>query len=246
MQKSQLEAEVSRLLNDSSNQRWPLTTIDTRLDFAQTDILVETNAVKTTETLTPVANVATVNLSSNLLDVLEVTLTDSSGNVFPLNGTYKEQLDLQRPLWRNETAGQPDSYFIDFTNAQLNLVPTPSAQWAIANAISVLEIQQQTSIASSGSTAIPFGSNLQMVPYHQALVFYTVSICLMDNNDDASLQKALYFRSGNYDKPGQYEIMLKKIINRFDKPTDERGRILWQPQGGRLGGWPVSKSTPLG
>lgn len=244
MMRSDLEAEISRLLNDPNNTRWSLSTIDTRLEHAQKDVQSETGAVKTIETLTPTANVAAITLSTSLLDVLFVTLTDSSSNVFPLTGTYLERLYLQRPLWKNETAGQPDSYYVDFTNNQLNLVPTPSAAWAIANAITVTEVQIPAAL--SLSTSVPFGGNSLMIPYHLALVYWVVYECLLDNNDAESLQKAQYFRTGNYDHPGEYEKILKKIIDRFDKPTDERGHIIWKPTGGRLGGWPVSKSTPLG
>lgn len=244
MQRSVLENEIARALNDLNNTRWTLAIIDSRLEFAQQDVQIVTDAVKSTETLTPTSNTATIALSTSLLDVLAVTLTDSSGNVTPLHGFTKEELFVRRPLWPNETPGQPDSYYVDFTTNTLYLVPAPSAQWAIANAIIVTEVQIPA--AMTGDTSVPFGANSLMIPYHKALKYWVVAECLLDNNDQESLQKAQFYRSGNLDRPGEYEKVIKEILSRFDKPTDARPRILWRPQGGRLGGWPVSKSSPLG
>lgn len=244
MIRSQLETEISRALNDVNQTRWPVATIDSRLELAQQDVQIVTDAVKTTEVLTPTVNVAAVTLSTLLLDILSVTLTDSAGNVYPLTGFTKEELYVRRPLWLNELSGQPDSYWVDYTTNTLNLVPVPSAQWAIAGAITVVEVQ--TPPAMTLATSVPFGANSLMIPYHKALKYWVVAECLMDNSDSESLQKVTFFRTGNLDHPGEYEKVIGEILARFDKPTDARARILWAPTGGRLGGWPVSKSTPLG
>lgn len=244
MNRSQLETEISRALNDTGNTRWPLATIDSRLELAQQDIQIVCDAIKTTELLTPTANVAAVTINANVLDILSATLVDAQGNVYPLKGKTKEELYTTRPYWLNESAGQPDSYWADFTAGTINLVPAPSASFTGSQTLTVVEVQTPNVMASG--TDIPLNANTLFIPYHKALKYWVVAECLMDNNDSDSLQKAAYYRTGDLDHPGQYEKVIAEILSRFDKPTDAPARILWAPQGGRLGGWPTSKSTPLG
>lgn len=244
MNRQQLEQETARLLNDINNTRWSLATIDTRLEFAQQDVQIQTNALKGSQIVTPTANTAAVTINSDILDILSVTLTDSAGNVFPLKGVTKEELYVRRPLWLQEAAGQPDSYWPNFTDSVINLVPAPSSQWAITNAITVVEVEPPN--AMTGNSSIPLSGNSALVPFHIGLCYWVAAECLMDNSDSESLQKAQYYRTGMLEKPGEYEKIIMKILTHFDKPTDARARILWRPSGGRLGGWPVSKSSPLG
>ena len=247
MNRLQLETETSKLLADPANTRWSTGNIDLRLDEAQIAVQIDAAAVEYVETLTPTANVNTVPINNLTLDILRATWTDTSGNVIPLEGKTRREVDFERSNWQNETSNNaPDTWFPDFSKAQLWLVPAPSAAVISANCLTLYEIRQPTALTGAAGTAIPFDSNLLMVPFHMALCLWAAAQCLLDNGDQESIQKSLAYRSGNLDRPGQYEIWLKKIISKFNKPKGAPAKILWRPQGGRLGGWPVSKSTPLG
>jgi len=86
-----------------------------------------------------------------------------------------------------------------------------------------------------------------MVPYHRALIYWTVSECLKDNQDSDSLSKAKYFRSNDLDKPGEYEKEIRQILMKFDVPEGIPAKVQWKSTGGRLGSpGQLSKSNPLG
>lgn len=245
MNVSQLYAEIGRLCNDPNNVRWPAATLLIRLNLAQNDVLIKTSALKTTESITIVANTAKyTSANTNILDILRATITDTSGNITELKEYTLSELYYRRPNWPNETQSQPDSFFFDYSTNQFTLVPPPNSTFSGANALTITEVLTPTALALT--TDVPFGSNNQLIPYHLVLVHWVVAQNMMDNNDQDSLNKAQFHRSGNLDRPGQYEIYIKEINQLFDTPTDIKARILWKPQGGRLGGWPVSKSSPLG
>lgn len=245
MNVSQLYAEIGRLCNDPNNTRWPVATLLIRLNLAQNDVQIKTSAVKTVEQIALVAGTAKyTSANTNILDILRATLTDTAANITELKEYTLSELYYRRPNWPNEAAGQPDCFFFDYTLDQFTLVAPPNSTFAGANAFTITEVLTPTVLALT--TDVPFGANNQMIPYHLALAYWVVAQNLLDNNDTESLQKAQTYRTGNLDHPGEYEKILIEINQLFDTPTDIKARILWKPQGGRLGGWPVSKSTPLG
>lgn len=239
MDRSALEAEIGRLLDDKNNTRWTTDILDLRIDRACVDIQVYTNAIKTTENLTVTANLNYVSIDSDVIDILQVTLTLSDGTVKPLRGYYRFQLDMLRPNWQNETANEPDAWYFDATLQRIYMVPTPY----LAYTLNAIEVQQPAPL--SASTDVPFGSSLLMVPYHGAIAYWVVSECLKDNNDSESLQKARFFRSNDLQRPGEYEKEIKKIMMKFDLPEAIPGQIIIQKQGGRVGGPIPSKRYPF-
>jgi hypothetical protein len=247
MDRSALEAEAGRLLNDPNHDTWSTSVIDARLDLAQTEVNGYANAVKTKETLTPTANTSEVAVSALTIDIVRARYTLPSGEKFPLEGITRDELDFRYPNWENWSPGKPMAYTFDASNRNLILVPAPDAAHAIASALDVWEVRQPASLSSS--TSVPFDDVALMVPYHMAIVHWAVAQCWMDRGDPESLAKAKFHKSGVLSGPnaGQYENQLMRIIEKFDRPEDIPIRINWKPQGGRLGGWGTrSKSSPLG
>lgn len=247
MDRSALESEIGRLLNDPSHGTWDTDVIDDRIDLAQTEINGYTNAVKTKETLTPTADTAEVTVSNLTIDIVRVRITLPNGDKYPLEGTPRAEMDYRYPNWENWTSGLPVTWFFDGTNRNVILVPPPDAAHAITSGLDVWEVRQPASLSSS--TSVPFDDTALMVPYHMAIVHWVVAQCWMDRGDPESLAKAKFHRSGILTGPnaGQYELQLMRIIEKFDRPEDIPARIQWKPQGGRVGGWNVrSKNSPLG
>jgi hypothetical protein len=244
MNVAELNAEIGRLLNDPQNQRWTTDVLLSRMNDAMTDILMLTNSVKTLETLTPVASTHTVQLSTNVIDVIRVNITRTDGNIYKLRGFLRDQLDFEDPNWQQRTEGEPICYWWDGTNQQINLVPAPDADNAIASGLRVWEIQTPTDLVNT--TDIPFDSNAAMIPYHGAIVHYVVATCWMDDGTPEALGKSKFHMTGTLSRPGMYESEIMKINSKFDTPEDIPSRILWRPEGGRASKAGVlSKSNPL-
>jgi len=252
MQRSDLEAEVSRLLGDANNTRWSTSVIDSRLDAAVIDVQKYARAVKTTASYTPTANLATVTVNSGIIDILRASYTLADGTIKGPNRGFnpinRYQLDIQYPNWQNEDPGEPTRWTLDASNAQIILIPTPTAADVSANCLTLLEVRQPTNTLSAGSAStVPFDANALMVPFHRAIIYWAVAECYRDNNDTESLNKAKYFRSDNRQAPGLYETELRQIMSLFDCPEAVPAIVTYRPQGGRLGSpGQLSKSNPLG
>lgn len=245
MNLSGLEAEIGRLLGDPTNNRWSLATLLTRINLAQTEIQGLTNAIKTSETVTPVLNTRTIVLNSNTMDIIRVTKTLSDGTTIrPLDGITREELEYHYPDWQQWNAGEPLYWFYDATNQTMSLVPVPDQANAITNGINVWESRKPADLVNS--TDVPFDSNTQMIPYHMAIVHWVVAHCFMDDGTQESLVKAKFHKSGSMQNPGQYELEVGRIMAEFDTPESIPSNIMFRPQGGRVGAWTsTSKSYPF-
>lgn len=252
MLRSDLEAEVARQLGDPNNTRWTTAIIDLRLDAAELDIQKQTNAVKTSSTYTPVAEVKEVVVSANIIDILRATYTLADGTVKTDKRGFQPisrwDLDFQRPNWQNESSGEPMLWSFDASTKSIILTPKPSAANVNTNCLTLLEVRQVTTPLSQGTaSSSPFDGNSLMVPYHRALVYYAVAECLKDNDDQISLQKSKYFKSNSLTEPGEYEAQIKMILMKFDVPEAIPAKVQFQPTGGRMSGnavWP-GKANPL-
>lgn len=243
MDLSDLQAEIGRLLNDPNNSRWIPDVLTSRINEAQAIIQGYTNAVKTKETLTPVASTATVSLDSDTMDIVRVVITRSNGDKFPLEGKTREDLDFDYPNWQQWTDGEPQTYFYDATNNQINLVPAPDAANAITNGLEVWEVRKPTDL--SASVDVPFDSTNTMIPYHMAIVHWVVAQCWLDDGTPEAIAKSRAHRSNSLNSPGDFETQIKRILEKFDTPEDIPTGIKYQLQGGRVGSFGPSKSYPL-
>lgn len=244
MNLSSLQAECGRLLNDPNNQRWTTDVLTIRINLAQTEIEGYTSAVKTSETLTPVVGVSALSINADTMGIVRASRTKATGEVVPFEGMSREELDFQYPNWKQIGNGEPITWFYDATNQTINLVPAVDAPNAITNGITVWEARKPADLVNS--TDIPFDSNNQMIPYHIAIVHWVVAQCWMDDGTPEALGKSKFHKSGNMLKPGEYENQLGRIMAEFDVPEAVPERILWQPEGGRVGVWNFpNKSNPI-
>lgn len=242
---SAMYSEIGRLLGDPNNDRWVAATLLTRINLSQTKIQALTNAVKTKESLTPVAGTATVSLDTDTMDIVRVHIKNSSGEWKKLPGIFRDQLDFESPGWRQLTQGEPLAYTWDGTTLVMTLVPAPDSTWAQTNGLEVWEVQKPTDLTLPSETV--FAANAAMIPYHMASVHWVTAQCFMDDGTPEALSKAKFHRSGNFERPGEFENEIKQIWKKFDAPQDIPARLLYRPQGGRaskLGG--ISKANPLG
>lgn len=240
MQRSEILAEIRRLLGDtnSSSYRWSDDEINTRMEFAQQDVITQTGCVKTTESLTPTADTNEVSLDSGVLDITGATWTDTDGSEFPLTFKSQEDLDFYRPNWRNETGSRPDVISYDPSNNQAILVPAPTSADISSGCLKVIEVQSPTPLTSDSS--VPFDSNARMGPFSLSIVHWVVAQCFMDDGTPEALAKARFHKTNDMDKPGEYEKVINKINSRFKAVSAIPERIKWRPQGGLRGGsrWP--------
>lgn len=245
MNVTSMYGEIGRLLGDPNNDRWPAATLLIRINLAQTKVLALTNAVKTVESLTPVAGTAAVSLDSDVIDVIRVHIKNSSSEWKKLNGIFRDQLDFEDPNWRQRTSDEPVAYTWDGTTQVLTLVPPPSSEWAQTNGLQVWEVQKPADLTAGSDTV--FAANAAMIPYHMSVVHWVVAQCFMDDRTPEAFSNANKHRSGDFDRPGEFENEIKIIWKKFDAPQDIPARILWRPEGGRASKNGVySKGNPLG
>lgn len=205
-----------------------------------------TNAVKTVETLTPTADTKEVNIADNVLDITRVTLTDSGGDVHVLQGKSREDMDYYFPDWQNWSSALPTHYYYDASENELILIPAPSSDYAITDALKVWEILPPAALTSDSSE--PFDANQAMQSYANAIVHWVVAQCWMDDGTPESLAKSKFHKSGLLSNPGEFEKYIMMIRAKFDSPSMIPARIKWLPQGGRSwnkGGTSTSKSDFL-
>lgn len=245
MNLAEILAEEGRLLGDPSHDRWSDSVLTTRTNEAQAIVQGYTNAVKTKETLTLVVDVPAISVDSDTMDITMVRILRSNGDKEKLEGITREELDYRYPNWENLGSGKPECYWFDATNGQLNVVPAADAANAITNGLEVWEVRNPAPM--SGSTDVPFDSSTPMIPYGMSLVHWTVAVCFMDDGTPEALAKSRFHKSGMLEKPGEFEKHILRIREDFDAPLDTQTRILWRPQGGRVGRFSrLTKSNPLG
>lgn len=245
MNVTEMNGEIGRLLNDPNNQRWGTDILLFRMNQATTAVLAYTNAVKTKETLTPVASTAEVQLDTDVMDVIRVDIMNSNSEWKPLEGILRDQLDFKAPNWQQLSAGEPGLWTWDGTNQQLVLVPAPDTSWANSSGLRVWEIQKPADMTAVSD--VPFSSNAAMIPYHLSIVHWVVAQCWIDDGTPEALGKSKFHRSDDFSRPGKFEAEIKKIKARFDQPEGIPIKLLWRPTGGRatLGSFD-RKSNPLG
>lgn len=242
MNLGELHTEIGRLLNDPLNQRWGTDLLTDRINEAQTIIQGYSKALKTDETVTATADTQAVTLDADTMDVIRIVIQRTNGDQWPLDGTTEDDLDFNYPDWRNWDAGEPKTWFYKASDQTLNLVPKPDSNNAITNGIVVTEIREPAALSSSSD--IPFDSNNQLVPYHEAIVHWVVAQCWIDDGTPEALAKSRFHRSGTMSKPGEFENQLMRIFSQFDNPQIPQ-RIKYRKQGGRVGSSFPSKSDPL-
>lgn len=242
MNLSDIQAECGRLLGDSNNTRWVPAVLAARANLAQTEIQGYTNAVKTTVNVNLVAGASAYVLSTAILNILRVQIADSSGNIKPLTGITREQLDFLYPDWMQYQNGSPLWFYWKGTGAEIDLVPAPD--YSATNALSIDISSKPADMVNS--TDLPFDSYVPMVPYHIAIAHWVVAQCFMDDGTPEALTKSKFHKSGSMTRPGEYEKQLGRIMADFDVPEDVPNQILYKPQGGRVGSCNFpSKSNPL-
>lgn len=233
MQRSAIEDEIGRLLNDPNHDRWSTAILRARIEFAQQEVQALTGAVKTTESLTPTASTNEVTLDSGVIDITQATWTEPDGNVLPLNFKSIEDLDFYYPNWRNEGDGRPAVISWDPSNRQVILVPAPASDDITASCLKVWEVQIPDELSSDSSE--PFDGNVRMRPYTMSVVHWVVAQCWMDDATPEALAKARFHKSNDIDRPGEFEKVIKKINAKFKSATAIPERIKWRPQGGLVG-----------
>lgn len=242
---SQIYEECGRLLNDPNNERWGQSILLSRINFAQTKVIAYTSAIKFFGTKTPVAGNPELHLDEDTMDIIRIEMVRPDGSIFRLKGYSREQIDFEFPNWQQLGLGAPVAYWWDGTEQVINLIPAPDAENAITNGFRQWAVHNPEPMIDSDD--VPFAGNAAMVPYHMAIVHWVVAQCWMDDATPEALAKSRFHRSGLMDHPGQFELEIKRIINKYDSPVDIPARVLWRPQGARTGSYGrPTKQYPLG
>ena len=90
MNLSSLQTEISRKLNDTSNDRWSTTILTSRINLIIRDIVLRTKCLRETGTDSIIANQQEYALPSGYVDMIRVTLDGKE-----LTYVDKKELDME-------------------------------------------------------------------------------------------------------------------------------------------------------
>lgn len=240
--------EIGRLLNDPNNERWNSDVLIARINLAQKEIVGLTNCIKTqSTTYTPTANQETVEITT-FLDILDVTIQRSNGDVVPLIGISRQELDYRYPNWRQWDPGEPQYWwyaeFQGSTNTQeMHLVPKPDANNAITDGLGISGVIAPRDVDEDSDSM--FNGISVLDPYKMSIVHWVVAQCFLDDATPEAIAKSKVHRTGDMLRPGLYESQIARILQEFDRPSGKNSRILWKKEGGRIGSFGPSKAYPL-
>jgi len=241
MNLSSLQQECARLLSDKNNDRWPLDVLATRINIAMSVIQGYASPIKLSESIALVSGTSTYGINADTMDIIRVYKVYTDGSLRPLQGIGRDRLDFSYPDWNQWQPGEPKYWIYDATNQALILAPVPDASVA---SLTIYESRKPADLVNS--TDIPFDSNNRMTPYHITICHWVVAQCFSDDGTPEALMKSKFHRSGDMMKPGEFEKNLGRIMAEFDVSEAVPEKIMWQPQGARLGYnyWP-QKSYPF-
>lgn len=132
--------ELDRELASSSTQLFTTARRQAAVNWAQLEFTKQTECFKRNTTISLVSGTQEYDLEATVSDFgfiakqgISIRITPASGSVRYLQGEdltpmTVERLNYERPNWRAEAAGTPDSYYVDPDGGALNLglVPKPS------------------------------------------------------------------------------------------------------------------------
>lgn len=135
------------------------------------DLVRRTKCLPTSTTGNLTAETQEYTLPTDLLVIDAeggVQYKDSEGDWHKLKYITTNWLDRYIPNWRNETSGDPVSYYIKGTT--LGFYPKPNS--TRTNGYKVYYIQKPTAMSADGDD--PLESQTHLEPYHQTIVLYMV------------------------------------------------------------------------
>lgn len=212
MTRTQLETEISRLLNDTGNTRWSTTVIDDRIELAQKDIVIRTSCLKEVSTFSPVALQQEYALPTDFLSADRMTVDGKD-----LKYIDKSELDFYNTGDWTESKGTPTNFYLDISTDNLKFGLYPKPDTAGTNTGKLLYVKVPDVL--SGASSVPFDTNALLIPYHIGIIYYVVMMCRLDDEKFDSANKYL----------GLYEYILNEIIDKFGAAKN----MQWRLKGGR-------------
>lgn len=132
--------ELDRELASNSTQLFTTARRKAAVNWAQLEFVKQTECFKRNTTISLVSGTQEYDIEATVSDFgfiakqgISIRITPASGSVRYLQGDdltpmTVERLNYERPNWRAEAAGTPDSYYVDPDGGAMNLglVPKPS------------------------------------------------------------------------------------------------------------------------
>lgn len=186
---SDAETEVRRLVKDTATsaslQRYSDTVIDAFLNQSQREVVNATWCLQKSTSIALVTGTTYYSLPSDLIVVKLINFKDSANRKRELTETSYKAVRQNNPDYER-TAGPPAEYTIraSTTNATtLDICFLPVAGGSSTGTITVDYMNQSTDL-SSDSTVFLDG-DIALLPYHETIVYQTVSKIKLLEGDTA-------------------------------------------------------------
>lgn len=186
--------------SNTTNLRWSSTTINTRIEVAQVDIVARTRCLQSRKKTTLTAEQAEYVWPDDCIAPYRIgySIAESSVAFERLDWYAEEQRDMEG-IWEDDSSGEPQDYHIRRGN-RLNVQPKPSSDYAGTNFLQFDYYEIPDSFADDD--AIPFNSVNRLYIYHHLIIYYVVAWCLEDERkaDVADRYWTLYYKNVGFMK----------------------------------------------
>jgi hypothetical protein len=221
---SDLQTYISGKINDPTNTRYSLTTINSELDTVQDRWNLEAHIVRDSVTLTTVAGTSTYALSGLTGTPIKFLRVTHKG--INLQKRSKQYFDMFTSYDWTADNGTPNDYYIDINTSTplIGVRPNPQGNDAGAN-LKIEYVKRHTSMSAASDTPFMNGSsaNTLVAPYFYGVGLEAAANLLDPDPTPETVQKASLFRA-------QAERVLSIVMQIYtDLDSDEPLRI----QGGR-------------
>lgn len=193
---TELQTLVGSLTNDPNHDRYSLTDINTELDNSQGQWNEEIKILKTTTTITTVANQRQYALT--LITGTPISFPRATYKGIDLKKRSKSYFDLYTSSDWTQQIGTPTDFFIEATdpnNLYITLFPTPQSGDAGANLV-VESVMAHTpmSLAEDVPFLLVDDSNYLLRPYDFYLAYSAASRLLARDPSDINNNKAAQYQ----------------------------------------------------
>jgi hypothetical protein len=206
---------TSLLIDDPNNRLFTAAQVLAKLQEAQERFVLDTRVLRDNSVITLVAGTQEYDIPTDAMDIVRVLF-----NGVPLNRKSKFELSYLSGSSRwDQDSGTPSDYYVDLdpNNKKIGLRPIPVSSGDLP-----VEYVKIPPALSSGSS-VPLDGHTLLVPYHNALAYWSAKELLLIRPSSDNIAKA-----ATYNK--EYKDLISDCIETFKHMEQSQS---WRLMGGR-------------
>lgn len=212
-----LQTLTSLLIDDPNNRLFTAAQVLAKLQEAQERFVLDTRALRDSETLTLIDGQQEYALPTDVMDIVRV-----AHNGVEIGRKSKFELDFLASGRWDQDKGTPTYFYVDLdpNNQKMGFYPIPESGDAGANT-PVEYVKIPPALSADGS--VPLDGHTLLIPYHNSLAYWAAKELLMIRPSQENIAKASAFGK-------RYDDEVSQCIETF-KHMEDSGS--WRIVGGR-------------